>query len=95
VPDAVRILVIFAAFAAVMVGLPWLTSRSRGRRVGGSVAGPFEEIWHPAAHRARIEIEVQDERSMPMPSPGDTFRFNTVTGSQNIAPAEGRSDRDR
>jgi hypothetical protein len=39
--------------------------------VGGSVAGPFEEIWHPAAHRARIEVQVQDERTMDAPSPGD------------------------
>jgi len=35
------------------------------------VAGPFEEIWHPAAHRARIDIEIQDDRKAPIPSPGD------------------------
>jgi len=33
--------------------------------------GPFEEMWHPAAVRARIEIQVQDERAAPTPSPGD------------------------
>ncbi len=64
-------IVVFAAFGAVMAGLALLTRRQRGRKVGGSVAGPFEEIWHPSAHRARIEIQVQEERRIPMPSPGD------------------------
>ena len=58
-------------FGAIMGGLAWLTPRDRGRRAGGSVAGPFEEIWHPAAHRARIEVQVQDERTVEAPSPGD------------------------
>ena len=62
---------ILAVLAAIMAGLVWLTHRNRGRRVGSSVAGPLEEIWHPAAHRARIDIEIQDERKTPVPSPGD------------------------
>ena len=33
--------------------------------------GPFEEIWHPAAHRARVEIEIQDERISPDAQAGD------------------------
>jgi hypothetical protein len=33
--------------------------------------GPFDEIWHPAAHRFRFEIQVQEERMVPLPSPGD------------------------
>jgi hypothetical protein len=33
--------------------------------------GPFDEIWHPAAHRARIETDVQEERPAPSPLPGD------------------------
>jgi hypothetical protein len=45
--------------------------RSRGRAGAGAVAGPFEEIWHPAAHRARVEIQIQDERIAPDPQPGD------------------------
>ena len=69
--DLLAILAVFAAFGSVMVGLWLLTRRSRGRRVGSSVVGPFEEIWHPAAHRARIDIEVQDERKIGAPSPGD------------------------
>jgi hypothetical protein len=71
VDNLLSIAAVFAAFGAVMVGLVLLTRRSRGRRVGSSVAGPFEEIWHPAAHRARIDVEVQDERKIGTPSPGD------------------------
>lgn len=69
--DLVPILLIAVAFIGVMIALAWLTKRSRGRSLGSSVAGPFEEIWHPAAHRARIEIEVQDERRTESPAPGD------------------------
>ena len=39
---------------------------------GGGVMGVFDEIWHPAGHRSRIVIEVQDERMVPSPeTPGD------------------------
>jgi hypothetical protein len=71
VADLLVILAVLVAFGAVMIGLALLTRRARGRRIGSSVAGPFEEIWHPAAHRARIDIEVQDERKIGTPSPGD------------------------
>lgn len=60
-----------AGVASVAAGLAWLGRRVRRRGAGGEVMGPFEEIWHPAAHRARLEIEVQEERMVPLPSPGD------------------------
>jgi hypothetical protein len=69
--DLLRTSAILAGFASTLAGLAWSTHRGRGRRVGSSVAGPFEEIWHPGAHRARIGIEIQDERRAPIPSPGD------------------------
>jgi hypothetical protein len=47
-----------AGVAAIAVGLVWLGRRVRRRGVGGEVMGPFEEIWHPAAYRARMELEV-------------------------------------
>jgi hypothetical protein len=59
---------------AVLGGLWRAARRSRGRAASGAVTGPFEEIWHPAAHRARIEIQVQDERAVPNPQPGDPPR---------------------
>lgn len=58
-------------FGVVLGGLAWVARRSRGRRVSGAVAGPFEELWHPAAHRARIEIRAQDERVDLPAEPGD------------------------
>lgn len=64
-------LVLLAVFGVVLGGLPWLASRVRRRGTGGGVLGPFEEIWYPAATRARIEIQVQEERRAPTPSPGD------------------------
>ncbi len=45
--------------------------RARGRAASGAVTGPFEEIWPPAAHRARIEVQAQDERMIPNPQAGD------------------------
>lgn len=62
-----------AGVAAIAAGLVWLGRRVRRRGVGGEVMGPFEEIWHPAAHRARMELEVQEERMVPLPSPGDPW----------------------
>ncbi|MCO1654691.1 hypothetical protein [Pseudonocardia humida] len=61
--QALAVVGVVALFAAVLVGLPRLAARARRGGTGGSVMGPFEEIWHPAAHRARIEVEVQEERT--------------------------------
>ncbi|MFC7483722.1 hypothetical protein ACFQX7_32055 [Luedemannella flava] len=59
-----------------MVTLAWLGVRATARRgaAGAAVVGPFEEIWHPAAHRARFETHTVEERVMPAPSPGDRLR---------------------
>jgi len=64
-------MVILAGFAMILGGLAWMASRVRRRGGGGSLMGPFDEIWHPAALQARIEIQVQDERPAPSPLPGD------------------------
>jgi hypothetical protein len=66
------LLMTVAVFGMILGGLPWLASRVRRRGVGAGLLGPFEEIWgYPAAYRARFEIEVQQERQAPTPSPGD------------------------
>jgi hypothetical protein len=65
------VLGVVAAFALVGAALWWLAVRVR-RRGGGDVLGPFDELWHPAAHRTRIEIQEQAERRTPAPSPRDT-----------------------
>jgi hypothetical protein len=68
--------VIGGLFAAIMAVLAWLGSRVRRRGGGGSEAfmGPFEEMWHPAAHRARLVTETVEERMVPMPSADDQLK---------------------
>ncbi|MBV8994463.1 MAG: hypothetical protein JO287_12385 [Pseudonocardiales bacterium] len=65
------LLAILAGFGIVFGSLAWIAFRVRRRGGGESLMGPFDEIWHPAAHRARIEIHAQDERPAPNPLPGD------------------------
>ncbi|WBB55544.1 hypothetical protein [Verrucosispora sp. WMMD573] len=66
-------LVVVACLAAILGVLAWLGGRVRRRGIGGAIMGPFEEIWHPAAHRSRLEIRVQEERMVPKPSPDDSL----------------------
>jgi len=63
-------------FAAIMAGLAGLGRRIRrqGRAGGQAFVGPFEEIWHPAAHRARLATEIVDERLIPRPGADDQAR---------------------
>ena len=61
---------ILAGLALVVAALWWLAVRVR-RRGGGDVLGPFDELWHPAAHRTRIEHQEQAERRVPAPSPDE------------------------
>lgn len=69
--DNVLISLVFAGCVAAVLGiLWWLAARVRRRGIGGEVMGPFEEMWHPAAHRFRAEIRVQETRTVPMPPQG-------------------------
>jgi hypothetical protein len=61
------LLVIGGGFAAILGGLAWLAVRLRRRGGAGGIMGPFEEIWHPAAHRIRVEVQAQEERAEPAP----------------------------
>jgi hypothetical protein len=60
-----------AGVVVVAAGLVRLGRRVRRRGVGGEDMGPFEEIWHPAAHRARLRSRCRKERIVPLPSPDD------------------------
>jgi hypothetical protein len=71
VDGLVALLMTLGIFGVVLGGLAWSASRIRRRGGGASLMGPFDEVWHPAAHRTRIEIEVQEERPLPSPLPGD------------------------
>jgi hypothetical protein len=84
--------------------LSWLR-RSMGdsRRGSAAVLGVLDDIWHPGAARAREQLDSQNERVMPAPSPGDKLLKDnkivvvvrpdqTVQGSGEQAAA---ADRDR
>lgn len=71
--DVLAFVAVLALFAVVLGGLMLLALRVRRRGLSGSYSlmGPFDELWHPAAVQARVEIQVQDERADPLPAPGD------------------------
>ncbi|AYF26836.1 hypothetical protein CSH63_05065 [Micromonospora tulbaghiae] len=68
------IVLVVGSLAAALRLLVWLAARVRRRGIGDNVMAPFEEIWHPAAHRIRAEIKVHEERMVPLPSAGDPER---------------------
>lgn len=69
--EVLAVLLVVGCLAAVLGFLAWLASRVRRRGIGDNVMGPFEEIWHPAAHRFRAEIRMHEERMVPPPSADD------------------------
>lgn len=73
--DHVQDLLATLASAVICGGTLWglvrIAVRVRRRGAGGgSLMQPFEEIWHPIAYEARIEVELQQERPAPSPLPG-------------------------
>ncbi|WP_309246279.1 hypothetical protein [Verrucosispora sioxanthis] len=74
--------VVVACLAAILGALGWLGVRVRRRGIGGEMMGPFEEIWHPAAYRSRMEIRVQEERMVPTPSPDDLGKLRRREAGQ-------------
>ncbi|MCZ7435821.1 hypothetical protein O7598_05385 [Micromonospora sp. WMMC241] len=69
--ELLAIVLVVGCLAGTLGLLAWLAARVRRRGVGDNVMGPFEEIWHPAAHRYRAEVKVHEERVVPLPSAGD------------------------
>lgn len=69
------LLLIVGSFAATMGGFAWLGFQVRRRGIPGSaIMGPIDELYNPAAHRFRLEIQVQEQRMVPMPSADDQPR---------------------
>jgi hypothetical protein len=64
------LLVFAGVLAAILGALVWLGRRVRRRGVGGGLMGPIDEIYHPAAHRFRFEVQVQEQRLVPLPATG-------------------------
>ena len=62
--DALAVAMVLVLFAGFLVGLPLLTARARRRGTSGAgLFQPFEDLWHPAARRALVEVQVQEERT--------------------------------
>ena len=75
-------LVVAISLAAILGTLVWLGRWVRRRGIGGGIMGPLDEIYHPAAHRFRLEIQVHEERMVPMPSADDQRRDGDEGGRQ-------------
>jgi hypothetical protein len=76
VAEFLGVAAVVLGFAAIMAGLAGLGRRirQRGRAGGQAFMGPFEELWHPSAHRARLATEIVDERMLPGPATDDQPR---------------------
>jgi hypothetical protein len=62
------------ALVAVLGCLAWLASRTRRSGVGREIMGPVDLIYRPHTHQINREIQVQEERLVAMPSPGDPLK---------------------
>ncbi len=52
--------------------LRWLRGTMGGSTTGmNAMIGALDDVFNPAAGRARKELEEQNERVVPIPSPGD------------------------
>lgn len=64
-----------AMLVVVLLGILWgaivLMRRARGSEVSASGFGAFDELFHPAAQRATVIIEEQQESAPPVPSPDE------------------------
>ena len=61
-------LAVVSGFLAV---LAWAAARARRRGISGSMMGPFDQMWHPAAVESHLELQIESERKKPLPSPDD------------------------
>ena len=72
--EVLTIVAFFAGFGLVSVALVWLARRVRRRGIGGGLMGPVDELWRPDTHRLRQEIEMHEQRTLPVPAPEDRNR---------------------
>jgi hypothetical protein len=86
------VLVVAGGFAAVLCAVVWFGSRIRRLGIGGGLMGPLDEIYNPAAHRSRQDVQVQEQRQAPNPSADDRWRGGTgeARWSGRPDPARGR-----
>ncbi|MDN5856009.1 MAG: hypothetical protein L0K86_24850 [Actinomycetia bacterium] len=62
---------LFAVVLMILYGAVVLMKRARGRDVSTSGFGPFDEVFHPAAHEVVVVIEEQEKSAPPVPAPDD------------------------
>lgn len=67
-------LVFVAVLTAILGCLAWLASRTRRRGVGREIMGPVDLIYRPHTHKINQEIQIQEERMVAMPAPGDPLK---------------------
>ena len=67
-------LVFVAILAALLGGLAWLASRVRRSGVGREIMGPVDLMYRPHTHQINLEIQVQEERRVAVPTPGDPLK---------------------
>ena len=70
-PTFVAFLLVAGGFAAILAAFVLLAFRIRRHGLGGTLMGPLDEVYNPAAHRARFDIESHEERVSPLSSAGD------------------------
>jgi hypothetical protein len=61
--------VVLVVLTAIFFGLPWAADsmvRNSGSGRGGGTFGVFQELFHPAAHKAEIVIMEQQHRKTPV-----------------------------
>ena len=59
--------------------LSWMRRTMGGSQPGSSSAlTALEEVFAPAAAKARLDLESRNERSIPIPSPGDRLLSDRV-----------------
>ena len=59
--------------------LSWMRKTMGGSQPGASsTLSALEEVFAPAAAKARLDLESRNERAIPIPSPGDKLLTDRV-----------------
>jgi hypothetical protein len=76
--------------------LRWLRESMGGSAAGvNAMFGALEEVFNPAAARARKELQEQHERVIPIPSPGDKLLAEgrvVIPRTPKAQPAQSREE---
>ncbi|MGW5309534.1 hypothetical protein ACWEQ0_06610 [Nocardia thailandica] len=78
-------LLVLAAVVGPLALLGWAAVRAKHRGLGGTFAGPFQEMFDPGAARARIVAEERAE----LPGPADSGEPDGDDETPNIVEYQG------